>query len=78
MVTRFVQMWLSSESDLLDTVENIVTADKRQTPFTNNRPGETWYKCFLKRHPELALREPEGLTKRKAVDNRTVHKKVVF
>ncbi|KAJ8941908.1 hypothetical protein NQ314_010253 [Rhamnusium bicolor] len=53
--------------DLLDTVEKIVTEDKRPTPFTHNRPGEKWYNCFLKRHPELSLREFEGLTKGRAV-----------
>ncbi|KAJ8930410.1 hypothetical protein NQ314_016805, partial [Rhamnusium bicolor] len=42
--------------DLLDTdIEKIVTDDNRPTPFTHNRPGEKWYHCFLKRHPELSL-----------------------
>lgn len=55
------------KADLLNTVQKIVLTNKRDTPFKDGRPGEKWYKSFLKRHPDLALREPEGLTKSRAI-----------
>lgn len=51
------------KEELLDSVQKIALDAKRWTPFKNGRPGEKWYKLFLNRHPELALREPEGETK---------------
>lgn len=50
-------------NELQTTVQKIVKADKRATPFVNGRPGRSWINCFLKRHPKLALREVEGITK---------------
>lgn len=55
------------KNELLDTVEKILTAQKRTTIFKDNRPGQKWYMNFLKRHPDLALREPEGLSKARAI-----------
>lgn len=51
------------KEELLDSVQKIVLDSKRRTSFKNGRPGEKWYKLFLNRHPEIALREPEGATK---------------
>ena len=51
------------KEELLDSVQKIVLDSKRRTPFKNDRPGEKWYKLFLNRHPEIALREPERVTK---------------
>lgn len=48
--------------DLLDTVQNIIVKAKRCTPFKNNRPGERWYRSFLRRHKELSFRDAENLT----------------
>lgn len=28
----------------------------------DNLPGQTWYKCFLRRHPRTSLRTPEGVS----------------
>lgn len=42
--------------DLLNTVQKVIRDDKR-----------TWYSLFMKRHPELSLREPEGISKGRAV-----------
>ena len=40
------------KNDLLDAVQKLDTDKKRQTPFTDDRPGETWYHSFLKlEHP---------------------------
>ena len=36
------------KNNLLDAVQKLVTDKKRQTPFTDDRPGETWYRSFLK------------------------------
>lgn len=53
--------------DLINTVHKIVLAENRETPFKDGRPGDKWYAAFLRRHPNLALREPEGLTKSRAI-----------
>lgn len=29
---------------------------------SDNLPGHTWYKCFLRRHPKVSLRTPEGVS----------------
>ena len=55
------------KNDLLDAVQKLVTEKKRQTPFTDDRPGETWYRGFLKRHPDISVREPEGVSGIRAV-----------
>ena len=46
----------------MDSVRKIVEDDQRKTPFNDNRPGETWYRGFMRRHPEIVVREPEGVT----------------
>ena len=50
------------KGELLDSARKIVEDDQRKTPFNNNRPGETWYRSFMHRHPEIVVREPEGVT----------------
>lgn len=55
------------KNDLINTVQKIITKEKRETPFKEGRPGEKWYSGFLKRHPDLTLREPEGLTRSRAI-----------
>ena len=50
------------KAELLDAVRKIVESDKRKTPFHDNRPGETRYRNFMRRHPEIAIREPENVT----------------
>ncbi len=46
---------------LLDSVQKIVFEDGRETPFTNNRPGEGWFQAYMKRHPQLAQRNAEAI-----------------
>ena len=50
------------KGELLDSARKIIEDDQRKTPFNNNRPGETWYRSFMRRHPEIVVREPEGVT----------------
>lgn len=53
--------------DLIDTVECIIKDFKKQHLFKNGRPGERWYANFLRRHPEISLREAETINKARAV-----------
>ena len=46
---------------LLDSVQQIIVADGRKNPFTNNRPGDAWYTAFLQRHPQIAERTAESI-----------------
>lgn len=36
--------------------------NKRPNPFKDDTPGNKWYSAFLKRHPEVSVRTPEGVT----------------
>ncbi|KAJ8909242.1 hypothetical protein NQ315_017218 [Exocentrus adspersus] len=44
------------------SVKAILDKYPRENPFTDNFPHDGWYKAFLRRHPELAVRTPEGVT----------------
>ena len=50
-------------NDILNTVQNIVKETKRETPFTNGRPGKYWFKAFQRRNPEISIRKPERVSK---------------
>ena len=50
------------KNDLLDPVQKLVKDRRRKTPFNDDRPGESWYRDFLKRHPQIYVREPENIT----------------
>lgn len=52
-----------TKSLLLDSVQQIVKAQNKETPFTNGRPGRKWYNAFLRRHPVVAERMNQHLTK---------------
>ncbi|CAH2097239.1 unnamed protein product [Euphydryas editha] len=51
-----------TKDQLLDSVQRIITAGQRSTPFTLNRPGKKWYSAFLKRHSILAERVAENMS----------------
>ena len=51
---------------LMDTVSDIILEDQRPTPFKNGIPGKKWFKCFLKRHPEISEREAESINSARA------------
>jgi len=49
--------------NLLDSIQQILNEDNRQTPFNLNRPGDRWLKLFLKRHPALSERHVESISR---------------
>lgn len=53
--------------DLQEAVKEYLEANERQNSFVNNKPGDGWYKAFLKRHPEVAVRMSEEVTRASAV-----------
>lgn len=53
--------------ELLNTVQKNLNEDKRVTPFKDSRPGRKWFNAFLRRHPDLSIRESEGITKGRAI-----------
>lgn len=54
------------KQELLDTVQKIVKDHGTKNPFKGDRPGETWYLNFLKRHPDISCRKAEGINKARA------------
>ncbi len=47
---------------LLDSVQHLVKELKRETPFTDGRPGRKWYKAYMKRHPEVTKKLSRNLS----------------
>lgn len=56
---------------LVETVQEIIITDGRSNPFYENKPGDTWFKAFLKRHPEIAQRHAESIDSGRALVNET-------
>lgn len=52
--------------DILDSVQNFLNKNPRETPFSENRPGKGWLKGFLKRHPRITKRTCEAVTQASA------------
>ncbi|CAH1978113.1 unnamed protein product [Acanthoscelides obtectus] len=52
--------------DILNSVHNFLTENPRPNPFKSNRPGESWFKAFLKRHPALVQRTSEAVSEASA------------
>jgi len=50
------------KEDILKSVSLFLKKTPRPNCFAENTPGEGWYKLFLKRHPELAVRTSEAVT----------------
>lgn len=50
------------KNQLLDSVRHLMIELKRPNPFTDNRPGKSWYNSFLKRNPSISARTPQNLT----------------
>lgn len=50
------------KEDLIASVADFIKKDGRPNPFSNGVPGIKWYRLFLERHPELAIRTPEAVT----------------
>ncbi|GAB0092623.1 HTH psq-type domain-containing protein [Sergentomyia squamirostris] len=55
-----------TKEQVLDSVEIMCTHFKLQNKFTNGRPGNAWFRGFMKRHPELSRRTPENYSVRRA------------
>lgn len=54
------------KQELLDTVQKILKDLNKPNPFKDDRPGQTWYLNFLKRHPKISVRSAEGINKARA------------
>lgn len=47
---------------LLHCVQDFLKQNSRPNPFLNNKPGETWFKSFMKRNLNITFRTSEGVT----------------
>ncbi|XP_049949772.1 uncharacterized protein LOC126457500 isoform X3 [Schistocerca serialis cubense] len=50
------------KQDIQASVREFLHNSKRPNPFKDDTPGNKWYSAFLKRHPEVSERTPEGVT----------------
>ncbi|CAH0721901.1 unnamed protein product, partial [Brenthis ino] len=55
-----------NKKELLESVANIVRDTNIKNPFKDGVPGDTWYQAFLRRHPDVNVREPEGINNARA------------
>lgn len=51
-----------NKNQLIDSVKNICISLNRNNDFVDNRPGNKFFKRFLKDHPEISKRVPEKET----------------
>ena len=64
-----------SKEVLLETVTKLIKDIGKEDKFPEGRPGQTWYQGFLRRHPEISLREPESINKaRESVKESSIRK----
>ncbi|XP_065072715.1 uncharacterized protein LOC135697060 [Ochlerotatus camptorhynchus] len=47
---------------LIFKIAEFLSANSRENPFKNNRPGRKWFKAFLRRNPGFSLRTPEQVS----------------
>jgi DDE superfamily endonuclease len=52
-----------SRNNVMDSIQRIINDDGRSTPFKDGRPGSTWYKLFLQRHPCVTERYAESISR---------------
>lgn len=50
------------KEDVLLSVEQFLMKNPRPNSFIDNKPGEGWYRLFLKRNPEIVSRTAEAVT----------------
>lgn len=50
-----------STEELKIVVKKILDKDGRKNPFTDNKPGYAWVQAFLKRHPQISIRQAQSL-----------------
>lgn len=53
-------------NEVREAVQKILKAEKRPNPFTDDKPGRKWLKLFLKRHPKIAQKNAEIISKARA------------
>ena len=53
-------------AEFLDSVKIFLDKDNRKTPFKENRPGRRWFRSFIKRNPQVRLRNARPLDKKRA------------
>ena len=51
----------TTKSKQITVVQEMMTKDGMPNPFKNDRPGDKWWKHFIKCHPILSLQKPEQL-----------------
>lgn len=54
------------KDDIQASVKIFLDKTNKKTIFKNNLPGDQWYKSFLRRHPRISVRTPEGVTQSSA------------
>lgn len=55
-----------TKEQLLDSVQMLLNKSKRETIFTENRPGRKWYEGFTRRHPKVVEKQCQNLTSARA------------
>ncbi|KAJ0181661.1 hypothetical protein K1T71_002383 [Dendrolimus kikuchii] len=60
-----------NKSDLMESVAKIIRDTGIKNPFKDGMPENTWYQSFLKRHPNISIREPEGINNARAAVTET-------
>lgn len=54
------------QCQLLDSVQALMKELKKKIPFTDDRPGRSWYNAFCKRNPTVSARIAQNLTASRA------------
>ncbi|XP_023230152.1 uncharacterized protein LOC111630299 [Centruroides sculpturatus] len=52
--------------EVKDAVQKVMKDMKRKNSFNDDRPGKKWLKLFLKRHPNIAVKNTEVISKARA------------
>lgn len=65
----------TNKCNLLDTVADLAKDLGIDHRFPGGKPGIRWYLSFLKRHPNISIREPEAINKaREAIKESSIRK----
>ncbi|XP_050299728.1 uncharacterized protein LOC126738432 [Anthonomus grandis grandis] len=50
------------KEDILNSVQQFLIENPQPNPFNNNRPGDCWFKAFLRRNPTIVQRTSEAVS----------------
>lgn len=50
------------KEDIQSSVQRFLRDNPRANPFNNNRPGDGWFRAFLRRHPAIVQRTSEAVS----------------